>query len=75
LSFLSRAFAIAHGEKGVSAALRCIARFEDIFAAMEVAPQPDSKGDDGDAFGERCGLWLCLIALKVLVITHVCSSP
>jgi hypothetical protein len=67
--------AIAHGEKCISAALRCIARFDYILSVMNVAPRLNSKGDDGDGFGERCRLRLRLIALKVLVITHVCSSP
>jgi hypothetical protein len=63
-----RDLVIAHGEKGVSAALRYSARLEDIFAVMEVAPRVTLIGVDGDAVGDCCRLQLCLIVLKVLVI-------
>jgi hypothetical protein len=67
--------AIAHGEEVISAALRCIARFEYIFSVMKIALRLNSKGDDCDVVGKRCRLWVYLIVLKVLVISHVCSSP
>jgi hypothetical protein len=79
LGFYSRDLAIAHGGEVVSAALRGIARLEKGFSAMKITPRLsrtlNSKGEDGDVVGKRCRLRVYLIVLKVLVITHVCSSP